>query len=178
MKLPHQNKGTMFKPKPLIILEKYYKRSVQKVGRATVVDRAVLAYFADGGDQDTNFKPYSTEEEHLEMLEKWMDKVAKYFDPAKSVRMPFGFGFYLLKALEDDDRKDCEAELVAWEREETKIAPGSLLDLISSVNSESAEAIDHSIALLKSDSEENKLRARKEIDEAIDSMKRLKSLIE
>ncbi len=164
-----------WKPQPLCILEKHYKQSIKNVGKATVVDRAVLAYFADGGDIDTNFKSFKTEAEHAKCLKSWMDKVSKYFDPYKSTRMPFGFGYYLLNALEEEDRKACEAELYEWlHSKETSASDKSLLQLISDVNKESAEAVQQALELAEKGLAKHKQRAVKEIDEAIKSLERLK----
>ncbi len=170
-------KASGWKPQPLAILEKYYKRSIKSVGKAVIVDRAVLAYLSDGGSVDTNFQTYSTEAEHAECLKKWMDKVSKYFDINKSTRMPFGFGYYLLKVLEIDDRKACEAELFAWQCEESLLNTADLLQLIGAVNRESAEVVDHAIQLVEQSSEESKLRARHEIDEAIHALESLRNKI-
>jgi len=170
--------SSSWKPEPLNILEKHYKNSIKSVGKATIVDRAVLAYLDDGGDADTNFQSFNTDAEHAQCLNKWMDKVSKYFDVNKSTRMPFGFGYYLLKALEEEDRKACEAELYAWHCvSESSDHQTSLLQLISQVNRESAEAVEHAIQLVEESSETAKQRARSEIDEAIRSLETLREKI-
>lgn len=171
------NKHSEWKPEPLYILEKYYKQSIKSLGKATVVDKAVLAYLDDGGHADTNFQSFASEEEHAVCLKKWMDKVSKYFDVNKSVRMPFGFGFYLLNALDSEDRKSCETELSAWQKKGNPLTEDSLLQFISAVNRESAEAVEHALQLVEKQSAESLVRARKEIDEAIHSLEQLKSKI-
>ena len=171
------NLSSYWRPEPLNILERHYRNSIKSVGKAVVVDRAVQAYFDDGGNQDTNFKTYSNQDEHAKSLQAWMDKVGKYFDPNKSTRMPFGFGFYLLKALEEEDRKNCQAALFAWLVRSEERPEQSLLATVSAVNKESSDAVQYALTMIEDFNPESKQRALVEIDEAIDSLNLLKKRI-
>lgn len=166
-----------------IIHDYYVKNWKDEKGssKITIAKRAVLAYH--GGTEiqknvDPVFKVPEDEADLDAAAKQWAHQIDKFFSPYETVKLPYSFGDYLVLALDEEYRKQCLIEL---DRKRKIIVGGAMqndeADMLLSVQNtikETADAIQHLVALapggLTDDSDQQLLRGRQELLEAIGSM--------
>lgn len=145
-----------------------------------IARRAVLDYHNNTEIQknvDPVFKVPDDESDYEEAAKGWAHQIDKFFSPYETVKLPYSFGDYLVMALDEEYRKQCVIEL---DRKRKTIVgavspeAGNLSDNVQETIKETAEAIQHLVKLapngLSDDSDQELLRGRQEIMEAIQAM--------
>ena len=166
-----------------IIHDYYVKNWKDETGssKLSIAKRAVLSYHADTSIQknvDPVFKVPEDESDYDTAAKQWAHQIDKFFSPYETVKLPYSFGDYLVMALDEEYRKQCLIEL---DRKRHSIvgdgSTGQNADIMMNLQStikETAEAIQHLAALvpggLGDDSEQDLMRGRQEILEAIASL--------
>ncbi len=165
-----------------IIHDYYVKNWKDERGssKITIARRAVLSYLEDTDLQknvDPVFKQPKDEADLDEAAKGWAHQIDKFFSPYETVKLPYSFGDYLVMALDEEYRKQCLVELDRKRRSIVgQITPqeGDMLVSVQNTIKETAEAIQHLVALapggLGDDSDQELLRGRQELLEAIGAM--------
>jgi hypothetical protein len=165
-----------------IIHDYYVKNWKDEMGssKITIARRAVLAYHQETSIQknvDPVFKVPEDESDYDAAAKQWAHQIDKFFSPYETVKLPYSFGDHLVMALDEEYRKQCLIELDRKRKSivgEVKPAEGDLLDSIQITIKETAEAIQHLVKLapggLGDDSDQDLLRGRQELLEAIAAM--------
>ncbi len=166
------------------IIHDYYVRNWKdEMGssKLTIAKRAVLAY-ADSTNIQKNvdpvFKVPADGADHDEAAKQWAHQIDKFFSPYETVKLPYSFGDYLVMALDEEYRKECLIEL---DRKRNTIIgdvepeEGDLFMSVQATIKETSEAISHLVKLapggLADDSEQDLMRGRQELMEAISAMR-------
>ncbi|XOV88969.1 MAG: hypothetical protein ACFHX7_03560 [Pseudomonadota bacterium] len=165
------------------IIHDYYVRNWKDdmgSSKTTIARRAVTAYHAATEIQnnvDPVFKIPEDESDLDAAAKQWAHQIDKFFSPFETVKLPYSFGDYLVLALDEEYRKQCLVELDRKRRSIIgEVAPvdGDILHSLQSTIKETSEAIAHLVALapggLGDDSDQQLLRARQEVIEAINAM--------
>lgn len=165
-----------------IIHDYYVKNWKDETGssKLTIAKRAVLSYHEGTQIQknvDPVFKIPADEAEYDDAAKQWAHQIDKFFSPYETVKLPYSFGDYLVMALDEEYRKQCLIELDRKRRTIVGDAASSGGDILKSLQStikETSEAIQHLVALapggLTDDSDQELLRGRQELLEAIRAM--------
>ncbi len=165
-----------------IIHDYYVKNWKDEMGssKLTIVKRAVLSYHSNTSVQkniDPVFKIPDDEKEYDDAAKQWSHQVDKFFSPYETVKLPYSFGDYLVMSLDEDYRKQCLVELDRKRRTivgEVAAEQGDILQSLQNTIKETSEAIQHLVALapggLGDDSDQDLLRGRQELLEAIAAM--------
>ncbi len=166
------------------IIHDYYVRNWKDEkgsSKITITRRAVLAYMNNTEIQknvDPVFKVPADESDYDEAARGWAHQIDKFFSPYETVKLPYSFGDHLVMALDEEYRKQC---LIDLDRKRQTVVgvtrlknPGDIMRNLQSTIKETAEAIQHLAALvpggLGDDSEQDLLRGRQEIQEAISAL--------
>ncbi len=165
------------------IIHDYYVRNWKDdmgSSKTTIARRAVTAYHAATEIQnnvDPVFKIPEDESDLEAAAKQWAHQIDKFFSPFETVKLPYSFGDYLVLSLDEEYRKQCLVELDRKRRSiigEVEPANGDILNSLQSTIKETSEAIAHLVALapggLGDDSDQQLLRARQEVIEAINAM--------
>jgi len=165
------------------IIHDYYVRNWKDEtgsSKLSIARRAVLAYHADTeilANIDPVFKIPEDPRDYDEAAQKWAHQIDKFFSASETVKLPYSFGDYLVLALDDRYRKQCQADLDRKRRAlvaDRPPADGNILDALQSTIKETSEAISHLVALapngLGDDSDRALLLGRQELLEAITAM--------
>lgn len=165
-----------------IIHDYYVKNWKDEKGssKVSIAKKAVLDYHNSTEIQknvDPVFKIPDDEADYESAAKSWAHQIDKFFSPYETVKLPYSFGDHLVMALDEEYRKQCVIEL---DRKRKTIVgegdpeAGDLLDSVQQTIKETSEAIAHLVKLapngLKDDSDQELLRGRQEIQEAIASM--------
>lgn len=165
-----------------IIHDYYVKNWKDETGssKPTIAKRAVLAYHEGTQIQknvDPVFKVPEDEAEYDDAAKQWAHQIDKFFSPYETVKLPYSFGDYLVMALDEEYRKQCLIELDRKRKTivgDAAVAGGDILQSLQSTIKETSEAIQHLVALapggLSDDSDQELLRGRQELLEAIRAM--------
>jgi len=165
-----------------IIHDYYVKNWKDEMGssKLTIVKRAVLSYHGNTSVQknvDPVFKIPDDEKEYDDAAKHWSHQVDKFFSPYETVKLPYSFGDYLVMSLDEEYRKQCLVELDRKRRTivgEVAAEQGDILQSLQNTIKETSEAIQHLVALapggLGDDSDQDLLRGRQELLEAIAAM--------
>lgn len=165
-----------------IIHDYYVKNWKDEMGssKVSIAKRAVLAYCNDTNIQqniDPVFKVPADEADHDDAAKQWSHQIDKFFSPYETVKLPYSFGDFLVMALDEQYRKQCLVELDRKRRSivgDVLPLDGNIISAVQATIKETAEAIQHLVALapggLTDDSDQDLLRARQEILEAIGAM--------
>jgi len=165
-----------------IIHDYYVKNWKEETGssKLTIAKRAVLSYHTDTNMQknvDPAFKVPDDESDYDQAAKQWAHQIDKFFSPYETVKLPYSFGDYLVMALDEEYRKQCLIELDRKRRSivgEVTPAEGDILASLQNTIKETSEAIQHLVALapggLTDDSDQDLLRGRQELIEAINAM--------
>ncbi len=148
--------------------------------KTSIAKRAVLAYIHDSNVQkniDPIFKVPEDPSDIEDAAKTWAHQIDKFFSPYETVKLPYSFGDYLVMALDEEYRKQCLVELDRKRKSIISDVSPEDGDIIASVQQtikETSEAIQHLVALapngLSDDSEQDLMRARQEVLEAIRAM--------
>ena len=165
-----------------IIHDYYVKNWKDEKGssKVTIARKAVLDYHDSTEIQknvDPVFKIPDDEADYEGAARTWTHQIDKFFSPYETVKLPYSFGDHLVMALDGEYRKQCVIEL---DRKRKTIVgdvdpeSGNLLESVQQTIKETSEAIAHLVKLapngLKDDSDQELLRGRQELQEAIASM--------
>lgn len=165
-----------------IIHDYYVKNWKDEKGSSknTIARRAVLAYHKETAIQkniDPVFKIPEKEEDYDTAAKQWAAQIDKFFSPYETVKLPYSFGDYLVLALDEEYRKQCLIELDRKRRSivgEVDPVAGDMISSLQSTIKETSEAIAHLVALapggLADDSDQEIMRGRQELMEAIKAM--------
>ena len=165
-----------------IIHDYYVKNWKDEMGssKLTIAKRAVLSYCQNTSVQknvDPVFKVPEDELDHDEAAKQWAHQIDKFFSPYETVKLPYSFGDYLVMALDEEFRKQCLVELDRKRRTiigVVALEQGDILESLQTTIKETSEAIQHLVALapggLGDDSDQDLLRGRQELIEAINAM--------
>lgn len=167
-----------------IIHDYYVKNWKEETGSSknTIAKRAVISYHEGTLVQknvDPIFKVPDDPDEYDEAAKQWAHQIDKFFSPYETVKLPYSFGDYLVMALDEEYRKQCLVELDRKRKSiigEVATETGNLLKNIQATIKETSEAIQHLVGLspggLADDSDQELLRGRQELLEAIGAMQR------
>lgn len=165
-----------------IIHDYYVKNWKDETGssKVSIAKRAVLSYHEATNIQknvDPAFKIPDDASEYDDAAKQWAHQIDKFFSPYETVKLPYSFGDHLVMALDEEYRKQCLVELDRKRRSIIgQVTPreGDIIAALQNTIKESAEAIQHLVALapngLDDDSDQDLLRGREEIMEAIKAM--------
>ncbi len=165
-----------------IIHDYYVKNWKDEMGSSknSIARRAVLAYHEETAIQkniDPVFKVPDDEADIDAAAKQWAAQIDKFFSPYETVKLPYSFGDYLVMALDEEYRKQCLIELDRKRRSivgDVMPAAGDMLGSVQETIKETAEAIQHLVALapggLTDDTDQEILRGRQELLEAIKAM--------
>ncbi|MDA1301241.1 MAG: hypothetical protein O2868_14315 [Proteobacteria bacterium] len=166
-----------------IIHDYYVKNWKDEMGssKLTIAKRAVLAYAETTKVQknvDPVFKIPPDEGDYDEAAKQWAHQIDKFFSPYETVKLPYSFGDYLVMALDEEYRKQCLIELDRKRKTivgDVRPEQGDMFNSVQATIKETAEAISHLVKLapggLGDDSEQDLLRGRQELLEAIAAMR-------
>ena len=120
---------------------------------------------------------YDDEADYEDAAKTWAHQIDKLFSPYETVKLPYSFGDHLVMALDEEYRKQCVIELDRKRKTivgDVEPEDGNLLESVQQTIKETSEAIAHLVKLapngLKDDSDQELLRGRQELQEAIASM--------
>jgi hypothetical protein len=165
-----------------IIHDYYVKNWKDEMGssKLSIAKRAVLSYHQATNVQknvDPVFKIPEDEKDYDDAAKQWTHQIDKFFSPYETVKLPYSFGDYLVTSLDEEFRKQCLIELDRKRRTivgELATEEGDILVSLQNTIKETAEAILHLVALapggLGDDSDQDLLRGRQELIEAISAM--------
>ena len=165
-----------------IIHDYYVKNWKDEMGssKLTIARRAVVSYHDNTSSQknvDPVFKIPKDESDYDDAAKQWAHQIDKFFSPYETVKLPYSFGDYLVMALDEEYRKQCLIELDRKRRSiigEVALQQGDILESLQTTIKETSEAIAHLVALapggLGDDTDQDLLRGRQELMEAISAM--------